>query len=128
MPFLALNAADDPIVGFVPSDETAKSVTCALAVTPSGGHLGWFHGGSTFGRPDRWIRQPVLEWLHAVAMDYVPDSKLGVNGKDRTIERDGFVLEKGKDLVGFRVVERGIIIDGAAPISTDPSSQLISGL
>lgn len=128
VPFLALNAADDPIVGFSPLDETAKSVTCALAVTPSGGHLGWFHGGSTFGKPDRWIRQPVLEWLHAVAVDYVPDSKLGVDGRDRTIERDGFVLEKGKDLVGYRVAERGIIIDGEAPISTDSSSQLISGL
>ncbi|KAF9514118.1 hypothetical protein BS47DRAFT_1316969 [Hydnum rufescens UP504] len=75
-PYLAINAADDPIVGFVPTVETQKSSTCALAVTPSGGHLGWFHGGDWFGRPDRWIRQPVLEWLAAVGEDYVPGSEL----------------------------------------------------
>ncbi|KAF9514146.1 hypothetical protein BS47DRAFT_1343474 [Hydnum rufescens UP504] len=128
VPFLAINAADDPIVGFVPSEETARSLTCALAVTPSGGHLGWFHGGGWFGKPERWIRQPVLEWLCAVGEDYVADSKLGVQGRSRTIERDGFVLEKGKDLVGFRFVQRGIVVDGLVPASTDPAAQLVSGL
>jgi len=128
VPFLAINAADDPIVGFVPSEETARSLTCALAVTPSGGHLGWFHGGGWFGKPERWIRQPVLEWLCAVGEDYVADSKLGVQGRSGTIERDGFVLEKGKDLVGYRFVQRGIVVDGVMPASTDPAAQLVSGL
>ncbi|KAF9514147.1 hypothetical protein BS47DRAFT_1382135 [Hydnum rufescens UP504] len=128
VPFLAINAADDPIVGFVPSEETARSLTCALAVTPSGGHLGWFHGGGWFGKPERWIRQPALEWLRAVGEDYVPDSKLGVQGRCRTIERDGFVLEMGKDLVGCRVLQQGIIVDGLTPTSTDSSAQLVTGL
>jgi len=40
VPFLAINAADDLIVGFTPAEETAHGQTCALAVTASGGHLG----------------------------------------------------------------------------------------
>jgi len=116
VPFLAINAADDPIVGFTPAEETVHGQTCALAVTPSGGHLGWFHGGSPIGRggpPDRWIRKPVLEFLRAVAEDYIPDSRHGPpkGGRD-CIERDGFVLERGKDLVGYQVVSTGHIIHG----------------
>jgi len=124
VPFLAINAADDPIVGFTPAEETTHGQTCALAVTPSGGHLGWFHGGSPIGRgppPDRWIRKPVLEFLKAVAEDFIPDSRHGppkggsgaaaAAARDY-IERDGFVLERGKDLVGYQVVLTGQIIDG----------------
>ena len=116
VPFLAINAADDPIVGFTPAEETVHGQTCALAVTPSGGHLGWFHGGSPIGRggpPERWIRKPVLEFLRAAAEDYIPDSRHGPprGGRD-CIERDGFVLERGKDLVGYQVVSTGHIIHG----------------
>jgi len=130
VPFLAINAADDPIVGFSPTDETEHSVTCALAVTPYGGHLGWFQGGAFAGRggpPDRWVRIPVLEWLRAVGEDYIPDPRLGPlrDGKDR-IERDGFVLEKGKDLVGYQVVEQGDVLYGAEGDAS--SKHLISGL
>lgn len=134
MPFLAINAADDPIVMYNPTEETENSVTCALAVTPCGGHLGWFHGGifltGLFGRgspPDRWIRKPALEFMRACAEDYVPDSKYGMgrNGEDR-VERDGFVLEKGKEkLIGFKVVQEGIIIQGEQDAS---SKELIAGL
>jgi len=37
VPFLPINAADDPIVGFVPSEETARSLTwdVLIAVTRS---------------------------------------------------------------------------------------------
>ncbi|KAF8341528.1 Alpha/Beta hydrolase protein [Cantharellus anzutake] len=116
VPFLAINAADDPIVGFSPTEETAHGQTCALAVTPSGGHLGWFRGGSPIGSggpPDRWVREPVLEFLRAAAEDYVPDSRYGPpkDGRDR-VERDGFVLERGKDLIGYKVVSTGQIIHG----------------
>lgn len=134
MPFLAINAADDPIVAHNPTEETEAGLTSALAVTPYGGHLGWFQGGSfltgLFGRgipPDRWVRQPVLEFLRACAEDYVPDPKYGVakNGED-TIKRDGFVLEKGKEKYsGFKVVQEGIIIKGEQDQS---SKDLIAGL
>lgn len=134
VPFLAINASDDPIVMYNPTEETEKSMTSALAVTPHGGHLGWFHGGSfltgLFGRglpPDRWVRKPVLEFLKACAEDYVPDTRYGMgrNGGDR-FERDGFVLEKGREkFVGFKVIQEGLIIKGE---QNEPSKTLIAGL
>lgn len=135
VPFLAINAADDPIVAHNPTEETEHSTTCALAVTPYGGHLGWFQGGAflagLFGRglpPDRWVRAPVLEFLRACAEDLVRDEAHGTGrgGRDRFVRDDGFVLEKGKeDIVGFKVVEEGIIIRGAEDTTAD---DLIAGL
>lgn len=126
MPFLAINALDDPIVAHLPTLETESSTTCCLAVTPKGGHLGWFTGGrfltgltSLLGGlpPDRWVRQPVLEFLKAAAEDVVSESKFanGFGGDDgRTVKGDdGFILEKGKEsTVGFKVVQEGVIIKG----------------
>ncbi|KAF8342246.1 AB-hydrolase YheT [Cantharellus anzutake] len=114
VPFLAISSADDPIIGIAPTKEAIHGQTTALVVTPAGGHLGWFQGGSPIGRPpDRWFRKPALQFLRAAAEDYVPDSRYGPpkDGSDR-IERDGFVLERGKDLVGFKVVSTGEIIHG----------------
>jgi uncharacterized protein len=126
VPFLAINAADDPIVGFVPTVETQKSSTCALAVTPSGGHLGWFHGGDWFSRPDRWIRQPVLEWLAAVGEDYIPGPELKREARSETFERDGFVLQKGREwCAGYKVIQEGVLLEG---ITTDTSAQVLAGL
>lgn len=76
-----------------------------------------------FGRglpADRWVRQPALEFLRACAEDYIPDSKYGMgrNGEDR-VEKNGFVLEKGKEkIVGFKVVQEDIIIRGEQDEST----------
>src|SRR5258708_17327384 len=128
VPFLAINAAEDSIVGFTAAEETGDGQTCALAVTPSGGHLGWFHGGSPIGRggpPDRWISKPVLEFLRAVAEDFIPDSRHGPpKGARDYIERDGFVLERGKDLVGYQVVSTGQIIHRDQEQSTkDPTKK-----
>lgn len=135
VPFLAINASDDPIVAFNPTEEMEHSLTSALAVTPYGGHLGWFHGGSfltgLFGRgipPDRWVRGHVLEFLRAVGEEYVPDAKYGMarNGEDRVAGKDGFVLEKGKEkYVGYKVVQTGVIIHGEEDQS---SKELIAGL
>ena len=36
-----------------------------MALTPGGGHLGWFHAGRA-GTTDRWIKGPVLEWMQLV--------------------------------------------------------------
>lgn len=135
VPFLAINAADDPIVAHNPTDETEHSTTCALAVTPYGGHLGWFTGGGfltgLFGRgvpPDRWVRAPALEFLRACAEDFVRDEWHGMEkgGRDRVVRDDGFVLEKGKEgIVGFKVVEEGIVIRGAEDTT---AGDLIAGL
>lgn len=131
MPFLALNSADDPVVGYNPTDEVEHSVSCALAITKKGGHLGWFHGSKNpFSRnpPDRWVRIPVLEFIRAAAEDYIPDPKLGPRSREEgVVESKGFVLEKGKDLVGFKVIEEGELIHG---VEYEPSRSgvLSSGL
>jgi hypothetical protein len=131
VPFLAINAADDPLVGHNPTDETQHSVTCALAITDKGGHLGWFTGGlNPFSRipPDRWVRRPALEFIRAVAEDYVPDTGIGPlpRGED-TVEHTGFTMERGKDLVGFKVIEEGQIIHGV-DVGPTRSGVLASGL
>lgn len=125
MPFLAINSADDPIVGYSPGDETTRSVSCALVVTQHGGHLGWFQGGSPIGSsppPDRWIRKPALEWLRACVEDYVPANEILQFGADRFV-RDGYVVDKAKEKIGFKVVEEGIVFDG-----TKPANSLSAGL
>lgn len=123
VPFLAINAADDPIVVHNPTEETQHSVTCALVITERGGHLGWFTGGwNPFSRtpPDRWVRRPILEFIRAVAEDYVPDTDADADtcigplpkDNDGTAEISGFIMALGKDLVGFKVIEEGQIIHG----------------
>lgn len=126
VPFLAINAADDPIVGYNPKEETQHSTTSALVITPIGGHLGWFEdpaaslvpspiedqirpfqiGGGP--PPTRWVREPALEFIRAVVEEYVPPVSYGpgrpIVGVDR-VERSGFILELGNDLVGYQVLE-----------------------
>ncbi|KAF8308152.1 AB-hydrolase YheT [Clavulina sp. PMI_390] len=123
VPFLALNTKDDPIVAYNPTHEVAHSSTCALAITHAGGHLGWFHGSSNpiaslrSQKPaDRWVREPVLEFLRAVAEDYVPDEKVGPRPREEGVIVDktsGFVMEVGNDMVGYKIIEEGEIISGA---------------
>ena len=126
VPFLAINAADDPIVGYSPGEEANNSISCALFVTQHGGHLGWFQGGSPVGfspPPDRWIRKPALEWLRVCAEDYIPENEDLLFGDNDCFVRDGFVVDKVKKNVGFKVVEEGIVFDG-----TKPAGGLSAGL
>ncbi|KAF8305023.1 AB-hydrolase YheT [Clavulina sp. PMI_390] len=140
VPFLAINTEDDPIVAYNPVHEVQDAQTTALAVTPYGGHLGWFTGGKFFtgipipfsgGRtrgppPDRWVRQPVLEFLKAAAEDLVPAPTPGSRSREDRFEKDGFILEKGKEkVVGFKVVSEGKIISGE---QDESAKNLIAGL
>lgn len=68
VPFLAVNAADDPIVRHLPYD-VGNNGHVALAVTEGGGHLGWFEATEERGTVRRWIIKPVIEWLKAVGDD-----------------------------------------------------------
>lgn len=132
VPFLALNAEDDPVVGYNPTSEAQHSSTCALAITRRGGHLGWFHDAvNPFSStpPDRWVRIPVLEFLRAAAEDYIPDPGLGPPSRDEAIvERDGWVLARGRDNVGYKIVGEGELIYGATHASTTRSGALAAGL
>lgn len=72
VPLLAINAADDPIVGHVPYD-VGDNGHVALALTPGGGHLGWFEAGGSRWEVRRWVVKPVIEWLRAVGEDLIPE-------------------------------------------------------
>jgi len=105
VPLLAINAADDPIVGHVPYD-VGDNGHVALALTPGGGHLGWFEAAG-----GRWVVQPIIEWLRAVGEDLIPEHNDFV-----PIEEDdeGWIREvgnKGADL-GLKVLGDMGIIEG----------------
>ena len=110
VPFLAINAADDPIVGFSPSAEVeALSTSCVLAVTPYGGHLGWFENQESGLKstlrggppPDRWVRRPVLEFIRACAEDFMPEESCEDAGRLHKMEDGLIVLEGKEDRVGL---------------------------
>jgi len=133
VPYLALNAMDDPIVAFIPTEETEHSLVCALAVTKRGGHLGWFQGGD-FGAglwggarkklPTRYFCRPAMEFLRACAEDLM-DPRLGARSESDRMERNGFVIENGNGFVGFKLVQDGLLIRGSDDVS---SQDMIRGL
>lgn len=127
IPFLALNALDDPIVAEVPYDDIAKSSHVVQLVTPHGGHLGWFEGGREVDEqgvkhpPRRWIRKPVLEWLQATGEDLLASefdklagggggggmknkgTRRRVRGDGPAFDREGeWWFEEGRPEVGYK--------------------------
>lgn len=109
VPFLTVNAVDDPIVRSVPL-EAGGHGWGVMAMTAGGGHLGWFESGKT-GELKRWIRKPVLEWLRAVGEDLIHDSPRGLE----LHEVDGFIKEVGRDDLGCKEVdsEAGYVVSTA---------------
>lgn len=98
IPFVAINAADDPVVHYSPKPANGWT---AIAVTAKGGHLGWFERDKRGGKFTRWIRKPVLEWLSAAGTDMVHDF---VREK-AVIMVDGFVTEEGRPHLGCREID-----------------------
>ncbi|EGN92460.1 hypothetical protein SERLA73DRAFT_191112 [Serpula lacrymans var. lacrymans S7.3] len=102
VPLLAINAADDPVVRDVP-------IWVVMALTPNGGHIGWFESDGGWGQVARWIKRPVLEWLRAVAEDLVYERPRVKPLQDV----DGFLKEVGgRDDLGCKVIEGGGIVVG----------------
>ncbi|KAJ1305168.1 hypothetical protein OPQ81_000199 [Rhizoctonia solani] len=103
VPLLAINAADDPIVRTLPVEAALGSKCVVLAVTPKGGHLGWFEGGTPWGRsrpPPRWIRKPVKEWIEATCEVLTSGREVG----DEWVEDEkGFTVERERRHIGFKV-------------------------
>jgi uncharacterized protein len=96
IPFLALNADDDPIIPWAPQGYD-RNEWFTLVVTCGGGHMGWFQSSDAV---DRWIRRPVLEWLRATAEDVILEPR-----KVREIEwRDGWLVENGSEHLGCREI------------------------
>jgi len=107
IPFLALNASDDPIVAEIPFDDIARSTHVVQLVTPYGGHLGWFEGAKDkLGNPPaRWVRKPVLEWLQATGEDLI-EGEFDSPGRSRVAGENGFWHEQGRPEVGYKFLVR----------------------
>jgi len=107
VPFLAINAADDPIVHEVPKS-TGGDSWATMILTTTGGHLGWFEASSS-GQVQRWVKKPVLEWLRVVGEHIVHDHAKG----RALVERDGFLTEVGRDDLGCKEIDGvGIVAAG----------------
>ncbi|GLB34977.1 putative alpha/beta hydrolase fold [Lyophyllum shimeji] len=106
VPFLAINAADDPVVRYVPMDGGGNGFV-VMELTPSGGHLGWFQAGD--GYVDRWTTKPVLEWLKMTGEDIVPPKR---QLRQLYVDDDGYLRQEGTAHLGCKEVEGGGIIDG----------------
>jgi len=107
VPFLAINAEDDPIVRRMP-DNGDDNPFVVMVLTRGGGHLGWYQAGS-MGNIDRWTNRPALEWLKLMGDDVVhnPIAKGGRIFKDS----DGWLREEGQSRLGCK--EIGDIIEGS---------------
>ncbi|KAI8989626.1 AB-hydrolase YheT [Trametes punicea] len=100
IPCLAINSWDDPIVGTESLPIRKIPSECpwvVLAVTRSGGHLGWYERGPD-GRISRWYVKPVEQFLAAL-MEY----GLEPRQKYRSVVSGAeFVRDPERDDVGFR--------------------------
>lgn len=65
IPTLSLSTLDDPVItkDCIPYDSFQKNPNLLLAVTRTGGHVGWYEGLHT---PQRWYPKPTMEFLDHV--------------------------------------------------------------
>jgi len=111
VPFLAISAADDPIIRHVPVDGGGNPFV-VMALTSGGGHLGWFQAGGK-DYVDRWTTRPVLEWLRLMGDDAVHNPR----GRKVFVDEEGWLREEGQPHLGcLELFEEGVI-DGTG---TDP--------
>lgn len=118
IPFLSINAADDPVVQEVPVEAKVNDWV-VMVLTPHGGHLGWFESDDSWGQVRRWVRAPVIEWLRATAEDICRDRQ---NTK-KLREVDGLLTEVGSERLGCKVVGEELII-----IGTEAKAGMLAGL
>ncbi|KAG6850229.1 hypothetical protein H0H93_016076 [Arthromyces matolae] len=107
VPFLSINAADDPVVRHVPMDGGGNGLI-VMELTPSGGHLGWFQAGDGF--VDRWTTKPVLEWLKLTAQDIVHSTS--TPARRLFVDEEGWLREEGAPLLGIKEIEGGGVFNG----------------
>ncbi|KAH7889715.1 AB-hydrolase YheT [Phlebopus sp. FC_14] len=118
IPFLAIGAADDPVVQDVPINPSGNDWV-VMALTSHGGHLGWFEPDDGWGKVRRWVRLPVLEWLRATAEDFIQDGLQHQELRDV----NGFLTEVGRENLGCMVIDGELII-----ASTEGEAGMMAGL
>lgn len=118
IPFLSINAADDPVIQDVPM-QAKDNEWVVMALTPNGGHLGWFESDDGWGRVRRWVCTPVLEWLRATAEDIFQNRQ----NTRKLREVDGLLTEVGSERLGCKVVGEELIA-----IGTKAGAGMIAGL
>jgi predicted alpha/beta-fold hydrolase len=106
IPYLAINADDDPIVQDVPLNAVENGYV-VLELTAGGGHLGWFKLGHWFSI-ERWTTRPVLEWFKLMGDDVVhgPNQASSIFQDD-----DGFFRERSRPGLGCKELVDGGLID-----------------
>lgn len=110
VPFLALNAMDDPIAAAkgIPFDAVERNPNLVFAATKHGGHLGWYRGTFSFLTKDRWVTDPIVEWLEAIhAADPSPRVNSALVGKGRPKKPqkgDEMVVDPNDPDCGFQEV------------------------
>ncbi|KAA1474448.1 AB-hydrolase YheT [Dentipellis sp. KUC8613] len=91
IPFLGLNAADDPVTGpdTLPVCDALANPWIVLAQTDKGGHLGWFERGPD-GAICKWYVKPVGDFLRAM-VDYnlAPRPQIKVEYLGDTVRQHG---------------------------------------
>lgn len=110
IPFLTINAADDPVVKHVPTECSNGMVV--LGLTERGGHLGWFQSDDSFDA--RWTTKPLLEWLRMSGDDFLPSPES--KPSCLYVSEDGFLRDEENPRLGCKVlnVKGDTLINGNA--------------
>ncbi|KIY64920.1 AB-hydrolase YheT [Cylindrobasidium torrendii FP15055 ss-10] len=94
IPFLAINAVDDPVVTQVPLGGAAGNPYVVMALTAGGGHIGWFESASR-----RWSTRPTLEWLKLTAQ--IPRTTVAPR-QELSVDADGWIRAEAWPKLGVR--------------------------
>ncbi|KIY50566.1 AB-hydrolase YheT [Fistulina hepatica ATCC 64428] len=113
VPFVAINAADDPVVRRIPASGGSNGLV-TMVITRAGGHLGWFEAGKGEKWLGRWIQEPVLQWLILMGRNVVHKTR----GSTLYVNDAGFLKEVGMNNdLGCKEILRGGVFDGSIAIS-----------
>ncbi|KAJ3540917.1 hypothetical protein NMY22_g4105 [Coprinellus aureogranulatus] len=110
VPFLAINADDDPVVTRVPMDRVSNGLV-TIRLTKGGGHLGWFQAGNGF--VDRWTNRPVLEWLKLMGEELVIEQES--KAPRLFVDEKGWLREEGRPHLGSKeITDKTRVLDGTS--------------
>ncbi|RXW24113.1 hypothetical protein EST38_g1711 [Candolleomyces aberdarensis] len=105
VPFLSINADDDPVVRHVPM-HGGENGSVVMVLTKRGGHLGWFKAGDGF--VDRWTTRPILEWLKLMGEDLAPSADSSRAPK-LFVDEEGWLREEGRPHLGCKELSETVV-------------------